>query len=96
MASGKISVGGHISATKELGMGKETRKTDNLLIEERKQFESTWFIPPVPHQVTGDCEHGEDMNTSSTHAIIGILSDANTLTSRGIGIGIHGVTFLDK
>ena len=67
-------------------------KTEYSHIEERKQLLLSGSVPPVPHELTSNREHGQNLDTSGAHAVVGIVGSPEIEGTRGIGIGKDGIT----
>lgn len=49
---------------------------DDRLVIIRQQLRRAGSVPPVPHEISGNGEHRQDVYTSSTHAVIRIIRNA--------------------
>lgn len=59
-------------------------------IKERKQLDLTRCIPPVPHELTSNRKHRQDLYSSDAHAVVGIIGGPDVECTGGIGVGKDG------
>ncbi len=69
------------------------KERHNVLVVEREQLQCTWGIPPVPHQVARNSEHGHDLDTRRAHALIRVGGDLVVQSTRGLCVRKDGVAF---
>lgn len=65
-----------------------------VLIEERKDLQSTRGVPPVAHQLTNNSEVREDLHAGISHAVIGLVADLRRRGGRRFLVGEHAVAGL--
>lgn len=63
----------------------------DLLEEEVQEGGDARGVPPVPLEIGGDGELGQDVDTSIPHAIIGEVSGTGFDSAGSIGIGEDGI-----
>ena len=72
---------------------KKQREGNHSRIEERQQLNLTRSVPPIPHELAGDGEHGHDLNTGGAHAVVGVVGGLEVEGTGGVGVGEDGVAF---
>lgn len=73
-----------------------THQTGHSLVEIGQQLGRARGVSPVAHQVADDGEHGQDMHSVGTHAVVRVVRDALVEASRGFGICVDGVSLRTK
>ena len=68
-------------------------QVDHLRIKVRHHLLRTGCIPPIPHQLARHGKHGENLNTSRTHAVNSFLRGLLIKRAGRVAVSEHGVAF---
>lgn len=65
-------------------------------IEERQHFRCSRSVTPIPHELQGDSEHGKDLNTSCTHAVICVVGGFDVKRARRVAVCEDDITLVSQ